>query len=385
MKKNISKKKILFLLGTLEKSKCGVSDYTHMLVDRLSKEGHTCICVAINDRYLQNAHFSSYCFLDNNLFSYYRFSSSLTWKFRKLQLQKIIDSFSPSFISLQYVPYSFSDKGIPFQFCKLLNSLESFCDWHIMSHELWIMPKSGMLKIFVSFLQRQITLSIFESIKPKVLSVSNLFYQNVLSDLGFPSKILPLFSNIPCSLPPSNIRMPQNIWKFVSFGRLSDDWDYQYFFKRVESSRLFYGINECYFYLIGNCGKYGSTIWSKLAEQCIDSFPSFHFITTGPLSCVEISHHFHSATFGICTTPIHLVDKSGAAAAMIAHGLPVIVNPQKNRTISNSEFSIFPEKYFLLDENFERSIISLEEYRNPVDQLPLTAKQLVSDMNSACI
>ena len=45
------KKKILFLVGTLEQGKCGVADYTHILADRLRKEGHICVSVAINDRY----------------------------------------------------------------------------------------------------------------------------------------------------------------------------------------------------------------------------------------------------------------------------------------------------------------------------------------------
>ena len=45
----MSNQTILFLMGTLEKSKCGVSDYIHMLVDRLSEEGHSCVCLAIND------------------------------------------------------------------------------------------------------------------------------------------------------------------------------------------------------------------------------------------------------------------------------------------------------------------------------------------------
>ena len=62
-----------------------------------------------------------------------------------------------------------------------------------------------------------------------------------------------------------------------------------------------------------------------LSEQCTDNYPAFNFIMTGPLSCDQISQHFHFAHFGICSTPIHLVDKSGAVAAMIAHGIPIIV------------------------------------------------------------
>ena len=64
----MSKKSILFLLGTLERSQCGVSDYVHLLVERLVSDGYSCICVALNDRFLQEkSSFSHQTINDGNV------------------------------------------------------------------------------------------------------------------------------------------------------------------------------------------------------------------------------------------------------------------------------------------------------------------------------
>ena len=114
-------------------------------------------------------------------------------------------------------------------------------------------------------------------------------------------------------------------------------------------------------------------------------YPAFHFVITGSLSCDQISQHFHSANFGICSTPFHLVDKSGAAAAMIAHGLPVIVQKPNDMNIPNGLCSIIPHRYILLDENFEAYISYLEPTRNSMDQLLVTSQQFIYEMDPSCI
>ena len=92
----MSTQKILFLVGSLEKSKCGVSDYVHLLVERLRKDGHICLCVAINDRYISRKSFTACCVNEAAVYSFYRYSSSLSWRFRLKQLKKIINDFKPN-------------------------------------------------------------------------------------------------------------------------------------------------------------------------------------------------------------------------------------------------------------------------------------------------
>ena len=107
------KKKILFLLGTLEKSKCGVSDYVHFLAERLSLEGYNCLCVALNDKYLKETKSIVYECSNQNKYQCHRFPQFLSWRFKHNELKKIIKSFDPDLISLQFVPYSFNSKGFP--------------------------------------------------------------------------------------------------------------------------------------------------------------------------------------------------------------------------------------------------------------------------------
>ncbi|MBT3468577.1 MAG: hypothetical protein HN467_04560 [Opitutae bacterium] len=46
----------------------------------------------------------------------------------------------------------------------------------------------------------------------------------------------------------------------------------------------------------------------------------------GPQPEENVSHYLHSLDFGLTSTPWDLVGKSGTIAAMVEHGLPVIIN-----------------------------------------------------------
>src|SRR5690606_237249 len=49
-----------------------------------------------------------------------------------------IDSNNPEWLSLQFVPYSFSKRGVPFSIHKQLLHIGGERKWHMMVHELWI-------------------------------------------------------------------------------------------------------------------------------------------------------------------------------------------------------------------------------------------------------
>ena len=88
-----------------------------------------------------------------------------------------------------------------------------------------------------------------------------------------------------------------------------------------------------------------------------------------------------SADFGISSTPVHLLDKSGSAAAMLEHGLPIIVNnvPPEYREYQNKLTN--PHQYILLDEFFEENIgyYHFTDKRKSCDQLTKTANQFLAD------
>ncbi|HQU09596.1 MAG TPA: hypothetical protein PLV25_06515, partial [Opitutales bacterium] len=55
------------------------------------------------------------------------------------QIQNELSKFSPDWISLQFVPYSFHSKGWCWQLEKFLDIIAPIkCKWQIMFHEIWI-------------------------------------------------------------------------------------------------------------------------------------------------------------------------------------------------------------------------------------------------------
>ena len=201
----------------------------------------------------------------------------------------------------------------------ILNELVGETQWHIMAHELWTMLDKGIRQQLISRCQKLITINLFKLLHPQIIHVSNFYYQDLLSACGISSSVLPLFSNIPIA-PIFNNKKNHKVWTFVFFGTLSPAWRYTEFFRRIDIARSKYGIDLCRFCLLGSCGEFADTLWLKLEKDKIS--PYYEFGQTCFLPEVEISRHLQLANFGVTTMPIHLVDKSGGVAAMVAHNLP---------------------------------------------------------------
>src|ERR1700760_4408812 len=73
---------------------------------------------------------------------------------------------------------------------------------------------------------------------------------------------------------------------------------------------------------IGRIGP-GGSVWKILTERY---GPEIEFCRLGERSLDEISRFFYDLDFGVSTAPLALIGKSSCVAAMVDHGLPVIVN-----------------------------------------------------------
>jgi hypothetical protein len=73
---------------------------------------------------------------------------------------------------------------------------------------------------------------------------------------------------------------------------------------------------------IGRIGT-GEALWKKLAAE---HDGAFQFCTLGEQPPEKIAAFFTQTDFGIATTPWSLIGKSATVAAMLDHGIPVIVN-----------------------------------------------------------
>jgi hypothetical protein len=112
-------------------------------------------------------------------------------------------------------------------------------------------------------------------------------------------------------------------WVFVFFGSLRRGWEPEPLLSRIDSARAAAGKKSCRFLLIGRLGEHGESVWGKMKGG---GYENFSFEKRGELVPQEISRSLQECDFGIAVSPLHLLGKSGAVAAMREHGLPVIVS-----------------------------------------------------------
>lgn len=375
--------RIIFICGCLEPGRDGVGDYTHSLSKCLSRLGHDVICISINDSYI-----SRFCCYTaklspelNGRLKLYRFSSLTSWYLRFKVLPRVIEAFKPDWVSLQYVPYSFSPKGLPFWFTFHLSLIRGPWSWHIMFHELWI-GRSNRTKDFItSCIQEHLIKYLVMMLRPMVIHTSIEHYRTMLSRIGLRSALLPLHSNIPVFTSNKYEIYREAYWIFLFFGSLDSKWEPKPFFDLVEAGRKLGAKQGCHFITLGRKGEKGKKLWDAWTSAEIRSqYPTFSFQEVGVCSEQELSIWLQRATFGISMAPNEWIGKSGSVAAMIEHGLPVIVPSYQSdsSTISN-KVSISNENFLSIDSSLPINLCKATRF--PVKNMVLqTARCLLSSL-----
>jgi len=366
--------KILFLAPSLEVGG-GVADYTLRLADALRAMGHQVQCVSLNEK-------NAGCTDDRE-----RLSANQSWKKRINTLQGILDDFLPDMISLQFVPYGYHPKGLPMGLPDRLGSLKGAFRWHIMFHELWIGVENHYtpLQRAMGWLQRSI-ISKLTTLNSLVVHTSNQAYLSRLLRIGFPAKELPLFGNIPIAADPADYRVglrlkvkpalqsQEDLWIFAFFGGIHPGWEISNLLQHLRSARLRAGKDRCLLIRLGKGGKAGEDVWKEMERM---GGPDFSFYVLGEASPEIISHYLHASDFGIITTPLHLMGKSGGAATMLEHGLPLIA-ARVDRIVSED----LEEGILTLDQDFA---IRMSQSRklSPREKLPSVVERFLDDLSEA--
>jgi hypothetical protein len=371
--------KILFVCGTFELSKSGVADYIYWLAHELTRLGFQCACIALHDPYASGAPSDYVLSWRPDEVPAKRLSCRIPWRVRTELLKAEIQALNPDWISFHYVPYAYQPKGLPLGLLRCLAPVRRSARWQITAHELWVDPQSGPRNRLLSTLQQWIAQFLFAMVRPRVVHVTNYWYQTMLSDLRIPARILPLFSAIPFCSNVSSAKQPGSEWMFVLFGTINRDWNPEPLLQEIERARVHRGIEACRFVSVGNVGDYGAQLWDALASP---AYPAFRFSRLGQLPAEHVSVQLQRADFGIAVSPSHLVGKSSAVAAMVAHGLPVIIS----RVTPNCERwhkSLQRTGHFiLLDSSFVSALASASKYP-PSDTLEATTRQFVQDLELA--
>ena len=312
--------KILFICGSIEPEKDGVGDYTRRFCGQLIKLDYQIEMVSLYDHHV-NSYVNEMQWVEETKVHAHRIPIVLSHDKRLLIVQNIIKNFQPDRISLQFVPYSFNNKGLPFWLPAFLKKLKGNYKWHIMFHELWlgIDKESSFKHRFIGKFQQKIIKNIVHSIDPHSITTQNKLYQSYLKSILIPSEILPICGNIPLT----GIRKKYNTFtNFVLFGTIHAAAPFDDFIRDlIRISSIF--TKPLKFIFVGNNG-HEIANYIKVLEN-----NNLRYEILGMQSEIEISQILINSDYGISTTPYYQSEKSGVYAAYKEHRIHTICVARK--------------------------------------------------------
>jgi hypothetical protein len=310
----------------------GVGDYTRGLAAELNAQGHQCHLLALSDSHVREA--TACEFSDGpNVTMGLRLPATQSWPERVRRAKSFCESLAPDWVSWQIVLYGFDRRGMSFGLGRRFKEISGTCRNQIMFHEIWIggAEQSTAKHKIVGKLQRSIIKDLLRRLHPLVIHTHAPLYRHLLGKLGFPVTILSLFGNVALAASPESEWLKKQgagawadrnaWWIFVMFGSIHPEWDAEDFWQRASEGAQKAG-KKCLLIFIGRPGAAGERKMQELQEHQGDSW---RFLNLGQRPEEDISQSLLAADFGVSSVPPENVFKSGTVAAMIEHGLQVIV------------------------------------------------------------
>jgi hypothetical protein len=330
--------RIVFITSCLEPGRDGVGDYTRDLAAGCLAQGYDARVIALNDpdidvpvEEVQTAR--------GAVIETLRLPSSQSWHDRMAAARGFLQQRPPVWVSLQFVPYGFHPKGMVIGLGRRLEPLVADRRVHVMFHETWIGTQrtDSLRKRIVGSIQRWAVSSLIAELKPAAVHTSNRGYVRLLSRFGIDARLLPLCGSIPIAADVDTHWLEQEMsklgvvpaapapaggwWRFGFFGVLPDLWSpeplFTYIAEAAERAQRAVAVIS-----IGRIGP-GERLWHELRARYEGRFC---FGRLGERSTADVSRFLQSIDFGIATTPWQLIGKSAGTAAMLDHGVPVIVS-----------------------------------------------------------
>ena len=239
----------------------------------------------------------------------------------------------PDVISVPFVSYAFHRKGLVGGWETWFHALRGPWKVHWMFHELWIGASIGapLTDRMVGWLQRRGIEKLLRALPPDVVHTSNPVYRCMLREIAVDAAILPLFGNIPVvddsggesalrpELESSGVDR-KGCFCVGFFGAIHKPWQPDSFVPELvqQAERMDKRAVVC---SVGRPGRWAEQRWEEWEKR----FPKVLWIRFGERSAEDVSRVLQDLDVGLNTTPWALINKSGSAAAMREHGLPVIV------------------------------------------------------------
>jgi len=321
----------------------GVGDYTWRLASELRARGHRCFLLALADFHVQAPTFSSRGAMSpsggipGESIPCLRLPAAQAWDERMPEAKKFVHNAAPDWVSWQFVLYGFDPRGLGFGLGDRLREISHGYKNQIMFHEIWLgeATQSTMKNRVIGALQKFAIKDVLQKLRPCVVHTHTPLYRHTLGKMGVKAERLPLFGNIPITSHPnpewlgqqgqkdadkSKLTNRDSWWIFVIFGSIHPEWDAEDFWRKASASAKRAG-KKCAFISIGRPGVAGERILRDLEKHEGDSW---RFLNLGLQSEEDISQCLLAADFGVSSVPPEYLGKSGTAAAMIEHGLPVV-------------------------------------------------------------
>lgn len=320
--------KIVFFCPSLELGRDGVGDYTRRLASECARLGHDCRAIALHD-----PHVAVETQTREEDLRLVRLPAEKPWAERVSRAVTLVHAAEPDWVSWQFVAYGFHPKGLVPRELRQLSAHLAATRCHVMLHELWIglETTSRRWPRLVGWAQRHGLLGWLRDSKLGSLHTSNPTYQAELARRGFTAGVLGLFGNVPITseLAPEGLGLERflpaaagpsraNWLVATTFGTLHPQWRPEATVSWLLSTAQRLGKKPA---LIA-AGRLGSHHGELLLHFTTRGIP---VSITGEQSPQTISQLLLGADFGIAPHPWALIGKSGAAAAMLEHGLPVLV------------------------------------------------------------
>ena len=331
--------RIQFLCASLEPGKDGVGDYVIRLAEQLCLSGHECQCVAINDRHVipKTTGFNR-CKVSDAC-EVIRLSSQQSWSERMRHLQMITCSFAPNWISLQFVPYGYQKRGFSFGLGQRLSEIAGSASRHMFFHELFIGMNSGASTShrIQGFIQQLAIRNVIRRGRPDLIHTHVPLYQHWLRRFGAKADLLPLVSGIPIAAdgPITELFDKWREDRQQSPGQYLFGGYFGSFYQNAANSEFIAGLHalarntkkRVVVFRAGHQAREYEKLWDKVTQaDQLHGENAITWVDVGHLSAPLVSRYLQALDFGIAATPWPLIGKSGSVAAMVDHGLPVLVS-----------------------------------------------------------
>jgi hypothetical protein len=326
----------MLVCSALEAGRDGVGDYCRVLAGEFEKLGHPSVALGLNDRFVERAALAEN---SSDRRRFVRLPASVPASERYAQAARVIEDWRPDWLSLNFVSYGFQKRGMPVHELWRLPQLFADRKLAVMLHELWVgldddhSPKNRFL---YGPVQRRLLFALLRRLKPARLQTTNASYREVLARHRLDAEVVPIFGNVPVGAETAETWLYDGLaqqgalgpgfdrsrcWLFGMFGLIDPSWPAIAIFSRLaEIARR--ADRRIIIVSIGNAGEGAASLF----ERAKTALPGLSFALLGRRPAEQISQFLNTMDFGLSSYPYALLGKSGAVAAMLEHGLPVIVS-----------------------------------------------------------